>query len=151
MSLLADKKILILGVANEKSIAWGIARALKGHGARIALTYQNDQLQKRVDPLATELDADFMVEMDVTNDTHYPRLRDTIKEKWGTFDVIVHSLAFADRADLKVAFSQTSRKGFAMACDISAFSLVGLSNYLKEIMMSIINIIIPYDKKLGMS
>lgn len=134
MSLLADKKVLILGVANEKSIAWGIAKALKEHGAHLAFTYQNEQLQKRVEPLANEVDADFMVEMDVTNDTHYARLRDTIKEKWGTFDVIVHSLAFADREDLKVAFSQTSRKGFAMACDISAFSLVGLSNYLKEIM-----------------
>lgn len=134
MTLLADKKILILGVANEKSIAWGIAKSLRSHGAKIALTYQNEQLKKRVEPLAEEIGVDFLVEMDVTDDTHYPKLKDTIEKNWGNFDVIVHSLAFADREDLKVNFAKTSRQGFAKACDISAFSLVGLANYLKDLM-----------------
>jgi enoyl-[acyl-carrier protein] reductase I len=133
MTLLSGKKILILGLANEKSIAFGIAKALKNHGASIALSFQNDQLQKRVEPISKELGADFIFEMDVTQDSHYPRMREIIIEKWGTLDGVVHSLAFADREDLKVNFSQTSRKGFALACDISAFSLIGLSNTLKDL------------------
>ena len=133
MSLLAGKKILILGIANEKSIAFGIAKALKKHGASIALSFQNEQLQKRVEPLAKELDADFIFEMDVSNDEHYERMREIITQKWGKIDGVVHSLAFADREDLKCNFSQTSRKGFALACDISAFSLIGVSNSLKDL------------------
>jgi enoyl-[acyl-carrier protein] reductase I len=136
MALLQDKKILILGVANEKSIAWGIAKSLKKHGARLAFTYQNEQLRGRVGPLAEELGADFLAEMDVTNDAHYGMLHDTVKKEWGRVDVIVHSLAFADKQDLKGGFSETSREGFAKACDISAFSLVGLANGLKDLLVS---------------
>ena len=90
MSLLAGKKILILGIANEKSIAFGIAKALKKHGASIALSFQNEQLQKRVEPLAKELDADFIFEMDVSNDEHYERMREIITQKWGKIDGVVH-------------------------------------------------------------
>ena len=134
MALLAGKKIIILGLANEKSIAYGISKALKMHGASIALSFQNEQLQKRVEPLAQELGADFIFEMEVTQDDHYPRMKEIIIQKWGKIDGVVHSLAFADREDLKVNFSQTSRKGFALACDISAFSLVGVANTLKDLM-----------------
>lgn len=131
MGLLTGKKALILGVANDMSIAWGIAKALKAEGAQVALSYLNENLQKRVDPLAAEVGADFTFEMDVTIDDHYPRLQKLVEEKWGKFDILVHSLAFGDKNDLKGRFSQTSREGFKMACDISAFSLIGLCNALK--------------------
>lgn len=132
--LLKDKKALILGLANDRSIAFGIAKAFKEHGASIALSYQNEVLKKRVLPLADKLAADFVVEFDVTNDSHYENAKAEIKEKWGTFDIIVHSLAFADKEDLKGRFSETSRQGFMMACDISAFSLIGVCHSLGELL-----------------
>ncbi len=134
MNLLQGKKALILGVANERSIAWGIARALKAQGADIGMTYLNDALKKRVEPLSEEIGSDFLTELDVTNDDHYEQLRKTVEEKWGKFDILIHSLAFADKEDLKKRFSDTSREGFKMACDISAFSLIGLCNSLRPIM-----------------
>lgn len=134
MELLKGKKALIFGVANERSIAWGIAQQFKEQGASVAFSYVNEAIEKRVTPLAEEIGADFTFEMDVTNDEHYVRLPEIIKEKWGTFDILVHSIAFADRKDLKGDFLQTSREGFKMACDISAFSLVGLSQSLSPLM-----------------
>ncbi|MBP9673853.1 MAG: enoyl-ACP reductase [Bacteriovoracaceae bacterium] len=131
--LLKGKKALILGLANDRSIAWGITQAFARAGARIGLTYMNDLLKKRVEPLSQEITTDFLCEMDVTNDDHYPQLKKVIEEKWGTFDILVHSLAFADKTDLAAPFSETTRKGFALACDISAFSLVGLCGTLKDI------------------
>ncbi len=132
IGLLAGKKALILGVANDMSIAWGITKAFKDQGANVALTYLNDNLLKRVEPLASEIGADFICEMDVTNDDHYLELKRTIDSKWGKFDILIHSLAFADKTDLKGRFVETSREGFKMACDISAFSLIGLCNTLKD-------------------
>lgn len=134
MTILAGKKALILGVANDKSIAWGICQAFKQQGAQIGLTYLNDALKKRVEPLSQTIEADFLVEMDVTNEDHYANLVKTVEEKWGKFDILVHSLAFADRDDLKNRFTDTSRAGFSMACDISAFSLIGLCHHLKPLM-----------------
>jgi len=134
MGILSGKKVLILGVANERSIAWGIANSLKKQGASVALTYLNDQLKKRVLPLSEEIGADFICEMDVTNDDHYESLVKIVEEKWGKFDVLVHSLAFANKDDLHGAFSETSRDGFKLACDISAFSLIGLCKHLKNSM-----------------
>ncbi|MFP5490370.1 MAG: enoyl-ACP reductase [Bacteriovoracia bacterium] len=134
MGLLTGKKALILGVANDRSIAWGIAKALKAQGASLALTYMNDAIHKRVEPLAQEIGADFIALMDVSNDDHYPALKKVVEEKWGKFDILIHSLAFADKDDLSKPFLQTSRKGFLMACDISAYSLVGLCQTLEPIM-----------------
>jgi len=132
MGLLTGKKALVLGVANDMSIAWGITKALKAEGAQVALTYLNENLKKRVEPLALEVGADFICEMDVTNDAHYAELKKTVEEKWGKFDILVHSLAFADKNDLKARFVETSREGFKMACDISAFSLIGLCQHLRD-------------------
>jgi len=132
--LMEGKKVLVLGVANEKSIAWGITRLMVEQGAKVALSYLNEALQKRVDPLAEEVGADFTFEMDVTKEDHYQSMVDTVKEKWGTFDCIVHSLAFADRNDLKGRFVDTSRDGFKLACDISAFSLIGLCQALRPLL-----------------
>lgn len=134
MSLLAGKKALVLGIANDRSIAWGITKALKAQGAQVALSYLNENLQKRVAPLAEEVGADFIFEMDVTVDEHYDQVKKIVEEKWGKFDILVHSLAFADKNDLKADFSDTSREGFKMACDISAFSLVGLCHHLKPLL-----------------
>ena len=134
MGLLDGKKVLILGVANERSIAWGMAKKFKEQGASIALTYMNEAILKRVEPLAQEIGADFIAQMDVTVDDHYQALKEKVKKEWGSLDVLVHSLAFADREDLSRAFVHTSRKGFQMACDISAFSLVGLCDSLQELM-----------------
>lgn len=132
MGILSGKKALILGVANDMSIAWGITKQFKEHGAQVGLTYLNDSLKKRVEPLAQEVGADFLCEMDVTVDAHYGELKKIVEEKWGKFDILVHSLAFADKNDLKNRFSDTSRDGFKMACDISAFSLIGLCHHLRE-------------------
>ncbi len=134
MKLLEGKKVLIFGIANNNSIAWGIAQEMKEHGAQIALSYVNDSIQRRVEPLAEELGADFIFEMDVLNDDHYASLRERIKKHWDSVDVIVHSLAFADRKDLKDSFLKTSREGFKLACDVSAFSLVGLTQEIEPIM-----------------
>lgn len=131
MSLLKGKNALILGVANEMSIAWGITKAFKEQGANVALSYLNEKLKKRVEPLAIKVGADFICEMDVTNDAHYTLLKNTVEENWGKIDILVHSLAFADKNDLKARFVETSRENFKMACDISAFSLIGLCNCLK--------------------
>lgn len=132
MGLLTGKKALVLGIANDMSIAWGITKALKAEGAQVALSYLNENLQKRVEPLAAEVGADFIFEMDVTVDEHYERIQKIVEEKWGKFDILVHSLAFGDKNDLKGRFVETSRNGFKMACDISAFSLIGLCNALKD-------------------
>ncbi len=134
MGLLDGKKALILGIANERSIAWGITRAMKEQGASLALSYLNDKLKERVIPLAEKVDADFVFELDVTVEAHYEQMKKTIEEKWGKFDILVHSLAFADKEDLKGSFVDTSREGFKMACDISAFSLIGLCQTLKPLM-----------------
>lgn len=134
MGLLTGKKALVLGIANDKSIAWGIARALKAEGASLGLSYLNEQMLKRVEPLAEEIGADFLCEVDVTQEDHYTRLKEKVAKEWGSFDTLVHSLAFADRNDLKVRFSDTSREGFKLACDVSAYSLIGLSQHLRDLM-----------------
>lgn len=134
MAMLAGKKALILGVANERSIAWGIAKSLKAQGAQLALTYLGEQLKRRVEPLAQEVGADFTCEMDVTVNDHYLGLKETVQKHWGKFDILIHSLAFANKDDLRSRFADTSREGFLLACDISAFSLVGLCHHLKELM-----------------
>ena len=135
MGILDGKRALILGVANDRSIAWGIAKRFKAEGANIALSFLNDALKKRVEPLSEEIGADFIFELDVTQEGHYEQMANTIKEKWGEFDILVHSMAFADRNDLKGDFSETSRQGFLMACDISAFSLVGACDALRPYMV----------------
>jgi enoyl-[acyl-carrier protein] reductase I len=134
MKLLEGKKALILGLANDRSIAWGITKAFKDAGASIGLSYMNDAIKKRVEPLAEEIGADFTFLMDVTNDDHYATMKETVEKNWGKFDILVHSLAFADKEDLGRPFMHTSRKGFAMACDISAFSLVGMTDALAPLM-----------------
>lgn len=124
--LLKDKKALIFGVANNRSIAYGIANEFKANGAKLAFNYAGDAIKKRVEPIAEELAADLVFPCDVTDDAQIAQAVETVKEKWGSIDVLVHSVAFAPREDLQGRFIDTSREGYKTAMDISAFSLAAL-------------------------
>ncbi len=124
--LLEGKKALIFGVANEKSIAYGIAQQFKAQGARLAFSYVNEAIQKRVEPISEELGGEFTFQCDVCSDEDVANSAAIVKEKWGDVDIIVHSVAFANREDLKKRYIETSREGFHLAMDVSAYSLVSL-------------------------
>lgn len=124
--LLEGKKALILGLANNKSIAYGIASAFKAQGARLAFNYVGEAIQKRVEPLSTELGGEFTFQCDVSDDAQIAAAAELVKEKWGGVDILVHSIAFANRDDLSGRYMDTSRAGFHLALDISAYSLVGV-------------------------
>lgn len=134
MGLMKGKRGIIFGVANDMSIAWGIARKLSEEGAELAFTYLNDALEKRVRPLAESLGSTLVLPCDVASDEEIAATFDRLKEEWGGIDFVVHSVAFANREDLKRPFSQTSREGFALAMDISAYSLVAVTRYAVPLM-----------------
>ncbi len=124
--LLQGKKALVLGLANNKSIAYGIARAFKAQGARLAFNYVGDAIRKRVEPLSAELGGEYTFQLDVADDAQIAAAADLVREKWGDLDILVHSVAFANREDLSGRFLDTSRDGFHLALDISAYSLTGI-------------------------
>jgi len=126
MGLLSGKKAVIFGVANEKSIAWAITEAFKREGAELALTYANETVAKRVRPLAESVGAELVLPCDVRSDEDIKKVFGEIGKAWGGFDILVHSIAFANREELKGSFLSTTREGFAMALDISAYSLIAL-------------------------
>ncbi len=124
--LLEGKKALIFGVANNKSIAYGISNAFKENGARLAFSYPGDAIKKRVEPISEALGGEFTFPCDVTSDEQIAQAAATVKEKWGEVDILVHSVAFADKEDLHNRYISTSRAGFTKALEISAYSLVAL-------------------------
>ncbi len=124
--LLKDKKALILGVANNKSIAYGVADIFKKNGASLAFSYVGEPLKKRVEPISQELGGDFIFDCDVTSDEQISVAADLVKSRWGQVDVLVHSVAFANRDDLQGRFIDTSREGFSLALDVSAYSLAAV-------------------------
>ncbi|MBI9111350.1 enoyl-ACP reductase [Maridesulfovibrio ferrireducens] len=132
--LLEGKKALIFGVANEKSIAYGIAEQFKKQGAKLAFSYVNDAIKKRVEPISEELGGEFIFPCDVSNDDDVAKSAEFVKEQWGDVDILVHSVAFANRDDLKKRYIETSRDGFHLALDVSAYSLVTLCNAFEPIM-----------------
>ena len=132
--LLKDKKALIFGVANDKSIAYGISKNFKEHGARLAFSYAGDALKKRVEPISEELGGEFVFPCDVADDKAIADGVDLVADKWGGIDVLVHSVAFANRDDLKGRYLDTSRDGFHLALDISAYSLVALAQAYERLM-----------------
>jgi len=134
MGLLTGKRGIIFGVANDMSIAWGIAQKLKEEGAELAFTYLNESLAKRVRPLAESLGSTLILPCDVASDAEIEAVYSTLKQEWGTIDFVVHAVAFANREDLKHPFSQTSRDGFKLAMDISAYSLVAVTRYAVPLM-----------------
>ncbi len=134
MGFLEGKRGIIFGVANDKSIAWGIARALRDAGAELAFTYLNEALEKRVRPLAESLGSSLVLPCDVQKDSDIEAVFGELEKAWGKLDFVVHSVAFAHRDDLKRPFSQTSREGFSLAMDISAYSLLPISRYAAPLM-----------------
>ncbi|WP_119458914.1 enoyl-ACP reductase FabI [Rhodospirillaceae bacterium SYSU D60014] len=124
--LLAGKRGLVMGVANDRSIAWGIARALAAQGASLAFTYQGEALGKRVAPLAGSLGSDFLLPCDVGDDASIDATFAEIAERWGTLDFLVHAIAFSDKEELKGKYVETTRNNFAMTLDISCFSFTAV-------------------------
>lgn len=126
MGLLDGKKAVIFGVANEKSIAWAIARTFREEGAELAFTYANEAVAKRVFPLAESIGVKLVLPCDVTSDEDIARVFADIGKEWDGVDILIHSVAFANREELKGSFLNTSRAGFALAMDISAYSLIAM-------------------------
>ncbi len=131
---LAGKYGLVLGVANERSIAWGIAQALSAAGARLALTYQGDRLKERVERLADSLEAPLLLPCDATDDEQIEQVFETIGNEFGELSFLIHSIAFANREDLNGRFVDTGRDGFRLAMEISAYSLLPLVRHAAPLM-----------------
>ena len=127
--LFEGKRVLVFGVANERSIAWGIAQKLHEHGASLIFTYASEVLEKRVRPLAESLGAELVLPCDVSSDEQVAECFERIREKWDSFDVLVHAVAFANKDELEGRFMDTSRAGFLIAHEISVFSLVLLARH----------------------
>jgi enoyl-[acyl-carrier protein] reductase I len=134
MGLLEGKKAVIFGVANEKSIAWAIAEAYRREGAEVALTYAGEAVAKRVIPLGESIGAGIIVPCDVRSDEDIARTFDKIGKAWGGVDILVHSVAFAPKEELKGTFLNTTREGFATALEISAYSLIALAKHAAPLM-----------------
>lgn len=128
--LLAGKKGLILGVANEWSLAWGIAQAAHAAGATLTLTYPNEAMQRRVLPMAAQLEADVM-ECDVQNDAHLAALGKHFAKPENRLDFVVHAVAFANKEELKGGITNTTREGFRTALEVSCYSFIGLTKALE--------------------
>jgi len=132
--LMAGKRGLIMGVANDHSIAWGIAKALADQGAELAFTYQGEAFGKRVKPLADSVGSDILVPCDVEDIETVDAVFDTLKEKWGKIDFLVHAIAFSDKNELKGKYANTSRENFSRTMVISCFSFTEIAKRAAEIM-----------------
>jgi len=124
MQSLAGKRGLIMGVANERSIAWGIAKAMAEAGAELAFTYQGDAFGQRLAPLAASVGSDFMVDVDVKDDASLDAAFDQLAARWPTIDFVVHAIAYSDKNELTGRFVNTSRDNFKNSLDISAYSII---------------------------
>jgi enoyl-[acyl-carrier protein] reductase I len=125
--LMAGKRGLIMGVANDRSIAWGIAKAVAAHGAQLAFTYQGEALEKRVRPLAEQLGAARLLEADVTNAASLDAAFASLAADWGTLDFVVHAIAYSDKEQLKGHYVDTTRENFLNSMDISCFSFTDVA------------------------
>lgn len=131
---MAGKKGLILGIANDRSLAWGIARSVARHGAELAITYQGEALLKRVRPLAETLGCDFLLPCDVTDAESVDALFAALAERWGRLDFLVHAVAFSDKEQLKGRYADTTRENFLRTMDISCFSFTDLARRASAMM-----------------
>jgi enoyl-[acyl-carrier protein] reductase I len=122
MPLMAGKQGLIMGVANERSLGWGIAKTLHAHGAALAFTYQGEALGKRVRPLAESVDSDFVIEADVTSEESMDAVFDMLNRRWGRLDFAVHAIAFSEKAELTGKYLQTTRANFLKTLEVSCYS-----------------------------
>ena len=134
MSLLKGKKGLIMGVANDKSIAWGIAKKLSEQGAELAFTYLGDTLKKRVVPLAESIKSSYTLNCDVEKKEDIIKIFNDIKSKWGNLDFVVHAIAFSDRSELSGEYLNTSRENFLKSMLISCFSFTEIAKEASKIM-----------------
>ncbi|MDG6079510.1 enoyl-ACP reductase FabI [Erythrobacter litoralis] len=125
--LMAGKRGLIMGLANDKSLAWGIAKKLGEQGAELAFSYQGEALKKRVGPLAEQLGSDFIFECDVSDMDALDTAFDTLKDRWETIDFVVHAIGFSDKNELRGKYVDTSLDNFLMTMNISAYSLVAVA------------------------
>jgi enoyl-[acyl-carrier protein] reductase I len=124
--LMAGKRGLIMGVANDRSLAWGIAKAVHGLGAELAFTFQGEALEKRVRPLAASLGSDLLVDCDVTDEASLAAVFAALAERWGRLDFVVHAIAFSDKEELKGKYVETSRANFQRTLDISCYSFTDI-------------------------
>jgi enoyl-[acyl-carrier protein] reductase I len=131
--LMTGKRGLIMGVANERSIAWGIARAVAAQGAELAFTYQGEALGKRVAPLAQSIGVDFVVPCDVTDDASIDSVFASVTERWGRMDFLVHAIAFSDKDELKGKYVSTSRANFQQTMDISCYSFTAVAERARHL------------------
>lgn len=134
MGQMQGKRGLIMGVANERSIAWGIAKAMSEAGAELAFSYQGEAFGKRVQPLAESLGSDFMVDVDVTDDASMDACFAALKDKWGTLDFVVHAIAYSDKNELTGRFINTTRENFKHSLSISCYSFIDVSRRAGEMM-----------------
>jgi len=132
--LLAGKRGLIMGVANDKSIAWGIAESAYREGAELAFTYQGEILQKRVVPLAGSVNSEIILPCDVTNSESMDKVFSEIEQKWGGLDFVVHAIAFADKNELKGRYVDTSRNNFLNSLEISCYSFTAIAQRAANLM-----------------
>ena len=132
--LMKGKRGLVMGVANDRSIAWGIAKALHAEGAELAFSYQGEAFGRRVEPLAASVGSDFLVDVDVGNDASLDACFGLLKARWGSIDFLVHAIAFSDKAELTGRFINTSRGNFQNSLTISCFSFIDVSRRAAELM-----------------
>lgn len=134
MGLMTGKRGLIMGLANDKSIAWGIAKACADQGAELAFSYQGEQLLKRVTPLAAQIGCDTMLECDVTDEASMDALFAALEAKWGKLDFVVHAIGFSDKSELRGRYVDTSIGNFAMTMNISVYSFTAVCKRAAAIM-----------------
>jgi enoyl-[acyl-carrier protein] reductase I len=133
-NLMTGKRGLVMGVANERSIAWGIASVLAAEGAELAFSYQGDAFGKRVEPLATSVGSDFLVDVDVTNEDSLDACFGTIADRWGSLDFVIHAIAFSDKAELTGRFVNTSKANFVNSLNISCYSFIDVARRAEGLM-----------------
>ena len=130
-----NKKGLVMGVANDRSIAWAIAKALSNSGAEVALTYQGGEaLKKRITPLSKEINSSIVLECNVENENDISKVFNEIKKKWGVIDFVVHAIAFSNREELKGKYLNTSKENFKKTIDISCYSFTAIAREASKIM-----------------
>lgn len=132
--LMAGKRGLIMGLANDKSLAWGISRALRAQGAELAFSYQGEALAKRVRPLADELGSDFLIDCDVSDMAKLDAAFDEVKGRWGKLDFVVHAIGFSDKNELRGKYVDTSLENFLLTMNISAYSFVAVAKRARALM-----------------
>jgi enoyl-[acyl-carrier protein] reductase I len=132
--LMQGKRGLVMGVANERSIAWGIAKAMHAAGAELAFTYQGENFGKRVKPLAASLGVDLLVDADVTNDASMDTAFEALKAEWGRLDFVVHAIAYSNKDELAGRFINTTRDNFKNSLDISCYSLIDVARRAAPLM-----------------